>query len=188
LRLANPARQGGSLDPKPAAMLGCAYGAKVCCPETRCPRRVPQPGREEERALFEARLDGIFDPVQAPSCARPRPGEERRGSAPADEGFGCPSLWVLSLGQARESTSPKRGETHCEKTHRRKTGTTLLDFTWFSRIRGPGSDRGKCKRSRSGENSCSSISRSLRRKGQTKTQQPAITPHHSLYIDSIYSF
>ena len=25
---------------------------------------------------------------------------------------GCPSLWLLSLGQARESDSPVRGETH----------------------------------------------------------------------------
>ena len=44
------------------------------------------------------------------SCARPRYGEERRASALADECAGCPSLWVLSLGQARESISPRRAK------------------------------------------------------------------------------
>ena len=33
---------------------------------------------------------------------------------------GCPSLWLLSLGQARESDSPVRGETH--KARRRDNG------------------------------------------------------------------
>ncbi len=41
------------------------------------------------------------------SCVRPRSGEERRGSAQPMSAPECPSLWVLSLGQARESTSPE---------------------------------------------------------------------------------
>ena len=43
--------------------------------------------------------------VYLPSCARPRRGEERRASAQPMSAPGRPSLWVLSLGQARESTS-----------------------------------------------------------------------------------
>ena len=34
---------------------------------------------------------------------------------------GCLSLWVLSLGQARESTSPVKGETRYQTTHEQKT-------------------------------------------------------------------
>jgi len=45
--------------------------------------------------------------VYLPSCARPRRGEERRGSAQPMSAPGCPSLWVLSLGHSRESTSPE---------------------------------------------------------------------------------
>ena len=57
-----------------------------------------------------------------PSCARPRIGEERRVSASADECSGCPSLWVLSLGQARESTSPFRAKSEDEKRIPRPSG------------------------------------------------------------------
>jgi hypothetical protein len=111
LRLANSARQGGSLALKIPAMLGCANGGWWVPPLSRCTHRVPQPTREQARALFEASFMGpACRAYKTPSCARPRSGEERRASAPADECSGCPSLWVLSLGQARESTSPCRAK------------------------------------------------------------------------------
>ena len=54
--------------------------------------------------------------VYLPSCARPRSGEERRESAQPMSAPGCHSLWVLSLGQARESTSPFRAKLGDEKS------------------------------------------------------------------------
>ena len=54
--------------------------------------------------------------VYLPSCARPRTGEERRESAQPMSAPGCHSLWVLSLGQARESTSPFRAKHEDKKT------------------------------------------------------------------------
>jgi len=107
LRLANTARQDGSLALKIPAMLGGANGNGVLPPRSRCTHRVPQSIREKARALFEASFMGsACRSHKTPSCARPRIGEERRASALADECSGCHSLWVLSLGQARESTSP----------------------------------------------------------------------------------
>jgi len=51
-------------------------------------------------------------------------GEERRESASADEGCGCLSLWVLSLGQARESTSPEGAKPGLECPMEIKSGNT----------------------------------------------------------------
>jgi hypothetical protein len=107
LRLANTARQDGSLALKIPAMLGGANGNGRQPPRSRCTHRVPQSIREKAHSLFEASFMGpACRPHKTPSCVRPRIGEERRASAPADECSGCHSLWVLSLGQARESTSP----------------------------------------------------------------------------------
>ena len=85
---------------------------KTCHPGPVCTHRVPQPARDQARTLFER-----IEHREIASCARPRAGEERMGKAAkrpctlrpmsAPE---CHSLWVLSLGQARESTSPFRAK------------------------------------------------------------------------------
>jgi hypothetical protein len=68
---------------------------------SRSTHRVPEPIRGIGAHLFE-RSSGARSRV----VRTPRIGEERRGPARAGECFGCPFLWVLSLGHARESTSP----------------------------------------------------------------------------------
>ena len=70
-----------------------------------CTHRVPQTIRDQGRSC-----------LSAASSAHPLIGEERRASAPADECSGCPSLWVLSLGQTRESISPRRAKPADKKT------------------------------------------------------------------------
>ena len=93
------AQTGGSLTPVFTAMLGCANGNWLKPPRSRCTHRVPQPIRDQARALFEASfMRQACRPHKTPSCARPRIGEERRAPAPAGECVGFPSLWVLSLG------------------------------------------------------------------------------------------
>jgi len=97
------------------AMLGCANGLKVKIypqpqiihPRPVCTHRVPQTIRGQGRSC-----------LSAASSAHPLIVEERRASASADECSGCPSLWVLSLGQARESISPRRAKPAGKKTPR----------------------------------------------------------------------
>jgi hypothetical protein len=93
------------------AMLGCAIRGED---QNKNPK--PNPATRFPLALTEYRSHSgsqactCLRQVYLPSCARPRRGEERRASATADECAGSPSLWVLSLGQARESTSPERAK------------------------------------------------------------------------------
>ena len=68
-------------------------------PRPVCTHRVPQTIRDQGRSC-----------LSVASSAHPLIVEERRASASADECTGCPSLWVLSLGQARESTSTVRAK------------------------------------------------------------------------------
>ena len=99
-------------------------------PGFHCDARLRQMGRRNSKptsqtaasfpfALTEYRsqsgikartLSERIEQSEIASCARPRTGEERRGSAQPMSAPGCPSLWVLSLGQSRESTSPFRGK------------------------------------------------------------------------------
>jgi hypothetical protein len=87
LRLANPARQAGSLILKIPAMLGGARRDRDSKPDIRkfhpepvCTHRVPQQIRETARTLLER-----IEHREIASCARPRICEELRGSALADE-------------------------------------------------------------------------------------------------------
>ena len=108
-RCAQLAQTGRKLYPVFTAMLGCANGIKVktknqtkpqiCHPRPVCTHRVPQTIRDQGRSC-----------LSVASSAHPLIGEERRASAPADECVGCPSLWALSLGQTRESASPRRAK------------------------------------------------------------------------------
>ena len=60
---------------------------------------------EQARTMFEAVYGAGFMPRKLPSCARPPDWRGTQGTGVAGECSGGPSLWVLSLGQARESTS-----------------------------------------------------------------------------------
>ena len=97
------AQTGRKRHPVFTAMLGCANGLKFKRKNQNshsrpvCTHRVPQTIRDQGRSC-----------LSVASSAHPLIVEERRVSALADECSGCPSLWVLSLGQARESTSPSR--------------------------------------------------------------------------------
>ena len=114
-RLANPARQGGSLILKIPAMLGCANGFEVQT-QTTTPKPVALTEYRRQSGIKARALSERTERSEIASCARPRIGEERRASALADECSGCPSLWVLSLGQARESISPRRAKP-ADKNH-----------------------------------------------------------------------
>jgi hypothetical protein len=72
---------------------------------TRSRRRAsqPRPGGVASRCLSRARL------LRSASSARARTRREAQGFSAAP---GCPSLWLLSLGQARESNPLPRGEWH----------------------------------------------------------------------------
>ena len=106
-RYARLTQTGRKRHPVFTAMLGCANGIKVkthpqpqiISPRPVCTHRVPQTIRDQGRSC-----------LSAASSAHPLIVEVRRVSAPADECTGCPSLWVLSLGQARESASPRRAK------------------------------------------------------------------------------
>jgi hypothetical protein len=84
-------------------------GLKHATPVPRWPRRVPQSSRDdgahpvrgkpERDWLIPLRLRV----VRAPGLTR-NTGHQRQPTRPS----GCPSLWVLSLGHARERTSPVR--------------------------------------------------------------------------------
>ena len=80
------------------------------------PTPTPKTSRPYPFALTEYRSHSgnrrapCLRQVYLPSCARPRRGEERKGSAQPMSAPECHSLWVLSLGQARESTSPFRAK------------------------------------------------------------------------------
>ena len=74
-------------------------------PRPVCTHRVPQTIRGQGRSC-----------LSAASSAHPLIVEERRASALADECSGCPSLWALSLGQTRESASPRRAKPADKKT------------------------------------------------------------------------
>ena len=94
------------LHPVFTAMLGCANGFKVKTKNPNPKSATPDPfALTEYRRQAGTRRAPCLRQACLPSCARPRIGEERRASASADECSGCPSLWVLSLGQTRESTS-----------------------------------------------------------------------------------
>ena len=101
------------------AMLGCARRGEAKTntqkppPDPVCTHRVPQPVRDQARTLSER-----IEHREIASCARPRTGEERRESAQPMSALECPSLWVLSLGQARESTSPFRAKQEVDTPHR----------------------------------------------------------------------
>jgi hypothetical protein len=97
------------------AMLGCArrVGSQNLTP---IPAVLYPFALTEYRSHSGNKARTCLRQVYLPSCARPRRGEERRASATADECAGSPSLWVLSLGQARESTSPKRRNSKLKST------------------------------------------------------------------------
>lgn len=116
--------------PKPAALLGALTGAesqkhKQQLATARSPRRpcglaahalapapalplLPPPSTRTEQRSHQP---GKGATVRAHGCAsshRPVDGEQRRaqlGHRPSCARLGCPSLWLLSLGQARESNS-----------------------------------------------------------------------------------
>ena len=107
-------------------------GASVLRPLLRC-SAAPDGGSQNQHqkpdisfpfALTEYRSQSgnrrapCLRQVYLPSCARPRRGEERRESAQPMSAPECPSLWVLSLGQARESISPERAKQGVEKEPR----------------------------------------------------------------------
>jgi hypothetical protein len=102
------------LHPVFTAMLGCAYGGVDLKPVALTEYRS-QSGKQV-RTMSEGGYGA--KPRKPPSCARPRIGEERRGPASAGECSGGLSLWVLSLGQARESTSPRGRESPHQKQSR----------------------------------------------------------------------
>ena len=112
-RYARFAQTGRKLPPGFTAMLGCARRdqsqnnktkPRIYHPRPVCAHRVPQTIRDQGRSC-----------LSAASSAHPLIVEERRASASADECSGCPSLWVLSLGQARESISPRRAKPAVKK-------------------------------------------------------------------------
>ncbi len=77
---------------------------------------------QQERALFEARLDGIFDPVQAPSCARRPVWRGTQGIGASRRGVRVPfSLGTFSWASkrkylARVGRNPRRDASLTEKT------------------------------------------------------------------------
>ncbi len=101
------------------AMLGCARRgeAKTEHPKAATRSRLHSPSTaaspDQARTLSER-----IEHREIASCARPRTGEERRESAQPMSALECPSLWVLSLGQARESTSPFRAKQEVDTPHR----------------------------------------------------------------------
>ena len=110
------AQTGRERHPVFTAMLGCANGIKVKTKDTNQKTATPNPSAlTEYRRQSGTRRAPCLRQACLPSCARPRIGEERRASASADECSGCPSLWVLSLGQARESISPRRAKPAVKK-------------------------------------------------------------------------
>jgi len=110
-RCARLAQTGRKLNPVFTAMLGCANGIKVKTKDTNQKTATPNPSAlTEYRRQSGIRRAPCLRQACLPSCARPRIGEERSASAPADECAGCPSLWALSLGQTRESASPRRAK------------------------------------------------------------------------------
>ena len=83
---------------------GCANGVWV---ETQGPV-----GRAEYRSRsgMKARILSEADLTGAAELCEPPERRGTQGIGVADAGLGCPSLWVLSLGHARESTSPERAK------------------------------------------------------------------------------
>jgi len=75
-------------------------------------RSTPPVALTEYRSQSGIKTHTMFEvvygakPRKAPSCARPPDWRGTQGTGVAGECSGGPSLWVLSLGQARESTSP----------------------------------------------------------------------------------
>ena len=100
------------LHPGVAAMLGCARRGKS--KSTSNTQKLPPPTRLH--SLSTAATPGprrapCLRQVYLPSCARPRRGEERRESAPADECAGVPfSLGTFSWALKRKYLAPT-GET-----------------------------------------------------------------------------
>jgi hypothetical protein len=109
------------------AMLGCARGVGEFKTNTRKPFALTEyrsHSGNQARTLSER-----IERSEIASCARPRRGEERKESAQPMSAPGCPSLWVLSLGHSRESTSPKWAKHKCKKSlqngHRMTCSTKL---------------------------------------------------------------
>jgi len=125
LRLANPAQTGRLAQ----SQTGCDARQRLrvsgMVPQVPLPSpsTAAKPGN---RSAPCSRQDwtGSLIPFRLRVARDARFGEERRESAPADEGCGCLSLWVLSLGQARESTSPERAKPGLESPMKIKPGKT----------------------------------------------------------------
>ena len=114
------AQTGRELPPAFTAMLGCARRVggiqnqnqnqhqhqhqhqhlKPAAP-TRCTHRVPQPVRDQARTLFER-----IEHREIASCARPRSGEERRGSAQPMSAPGALLFGYFLLGKQEKVPRP----------------------------------------------------------------------------------
>ena len=105
------AQTGGALAPVFPAVLGCTNGVKNTVPDSRGRSRASQGFWEPVSPLFE--LAGVLSGLRvgrAPKIPRST-GHPRSGQA-----VGRRSLWVLSLGRARESTSPEWAKYAAKKT------------------------------------------------------------------------
>ena len=93
-----------SLAPVFPAMLGCANGVWAITLDPVGRAEYRSRSGEKARILSEAAL------IRAAELCAPPEWRGTQGIGVADAGSGCPSLWVLSLGHARESTSPDRAK------------------------------------------------------------------------------
>jgi hypothetical protein len=88
------------------ALLKSARGMRAALPGSPLQRRAGEGKPEGWFAGMRTSLSSGQDALSTNPVARPR---TLRAGCPQGAEAGCPSLWLLSLGQARESDSPSEG-------------------------------------------------------------------------------